>query len=198
MLWLVVKSWYYSSRGPGRKQQLKCEVETYLMSKLCNSTKCAYLFAFPTLSPFSFDYSKGVGGTTVASSAPVAKIDGNQMWVLPFSGPKTVQINKINLLFSLLNASATSLNYSKVMRGRKTASSALMAANEVSPRLKYLAIAAAVNIYHAFPNRSRFWWSPRVGWCAGSLAMGWRRKGGITLANGEDMAAAVKARIHMI
>jgi hypothetical protein len=65
----------------------------------------------------------------------------------------------------------------------------------VSPRLKYLALAAAVKIYDAFANRGRVWWSPRVGWCAGSLAIGWRWKGGITLANGGDMAAAVKARI---
>jgi hypothetical protein len=41
------------------------------------------------------------------------------------------------------------------MRGRKTASSALMAANEVSPRLKYLALAAAVKMDNAFANRGR-------------------------------------------
>jgi len=41
------------------------------------------------------------------------------------------------------------------MRGRKTASSALMAAKEVLPRLKYLALAAAVKMDNALANRGR-------------------------------------------
>ena len=60
--------------------------------------------------------------------------------------------------------------------------------------LETVSLNAAAKMDGAFANSSRIWRSPHVGWCAGLLAIGWRRKEGLKLATDEDMAAAVKAR----
>jgi hypothetical protein len=56
---------------------------------------------------------------------------------------KIVQINQMHLPFRLLNASATSFKYSKVMKERTVASSALAAANEALSKLKFSPLPAS-------------------------------------------------------
>jgi hypothetical protein len=74
---------------------------------------------------------------------------------LSFSRPKTVQINVMHSPFHLLNASANSLNYSNVMRGKNRGIISVggckrgVVGPEISPSL------AAVKIDDAFANRGR-------------------------------------------
>jgi hypothetical protein len=77
------------------------------------------------------------------------------MLVLPFSRPKTVQINVMHSPFCLPNASADSTNYSNAMRGMNGGIISVEGCERgvVGPEISRSL--AAVKIDDAFANRGR-------------------------------------------